>query len=118
MLSRDRKNEVNLHNAFFIISGTLALKTRITQILKIKQFKPPQFSATTARDLISKLVVFDPEQRLSAREALNHAYVCVYQLPQEVDQVQISVPEELAMEATADLLYGWCFKKDKEFENS
>jgi len=37
----------------------------------------------SAVDLLSKLLVMDPEQRLSAEEALNHPYLATYSDPDD-----------------------------------
>uniref|UniRef100_A0A8D8X6J4 Stress-activated protein kinase JNK n=1 Tax=Cacopsylla melanoneura TaxID=428564 RepID=A0A8D8X6J4_9HEMI len=41
--------------------------------------------ASEARDLLSKMLVVDPEQRISVDQALNHPYIVVWCDPAEVD---------------------------------
>jgi len=47
-------------------------------ILKLEyEWKSPQFDTVSsqAKDLISKLLVIDPKNRLTAKEALKHAFI-------------------------------------------
>lgn len=43
--------------------------------------------ASQARDLLSKMLVIDPESRISVQEALNHPYIHVWYDPAEADAV-------------------------------
>lgn len=44
-------------------------------------------AASQARDLLSKMLVIDPECRISVQEALNHPYIHVWYDPAEADAV-------------------------------
>ena len=44
-------------------------------------------AAGQARDLLSKMLVIDPEARISVEEALNHPYIHVWYDPAEADAV-------------------------------
>lgn len=45
-------------------------------------------TAGQARDLLSKMLVIDPECRISVEEALNHPYIHVWYDPAEADAVR------------------------------
>lgn len=45
-------------------------------------------TASQARDLLSKMLVIDPESRISVQEALNHPYIHVWYDPAEADAVR------------------------------
>lgn len=45
-------------------------------------------TASQARDLLSKMLVIDPECRISVEEALNHPYIHVWYDPGEADAVR------------------------------
>lgn len=45
-------------------------------------------TASQARDLLSKMLVIDPECRISVEEALNHPYIHVWYDPAEADAVR------------------------------
>lgn len=45
--------------------------------------------ASEARDLLSKMLVIDPEQRISVDRALQHEYINVWYDAEEVDAVSI-----------------------------
>ena len=47
-----------------------------------------QLTANAARDLISKMLVIDPNQRISVEEALNHPYINVWYDESEVNAVR------------------------------
>ena len=44
-------------------------------------------TASQARDLLSKMLVIDPERRISVEEALRHPYINVWYEDQEVNAV-------------------------------
>ena len=44
-------------------------------------------AASQARDLLSKMLVIDPERRISVEEALRHPYINVWYEDQEVNAV-------------------------------
>ena len=44
-------------------------------------------TASQARDLLSKMLVIDPERRISVQEALNHPYIQLWYDPAEVKAV-------------------------------
>lgn len=44
-------------------------------------------AAAQARDLLSKMLVIDPERRISVEEALRHPYINVWYEDQEVNAV-------------------------------
>lgn len=48
-------------------------------------------TASQARDLLSKMLVIDPESRISVQEALNHPYIHVWYDPAEADAVSAPV---------------------------
>lgn len=47
----------------------------------------PGLRATVARDLLSKMLVIDPDRRISVDEALNHPYINVWYDEREVNGV-------------------------------
>jgi c-Jun N-terminal kinase len=51
-------------------------------------------AAGQARDLLSKMLVIDPEARISVEEALNHPYIHVWYDPAEADAVSQPLPSE------------------------
>ena len=44
-------------------------------------------SAGQARDLLSKMLVVDPDKRITVKEALRHPYVVIWYDPSEVEAV-------------------------------
>ena len=48
-------------------------------------------TANTARDLLSKMLVIDPINRISVDEALNHPYIYVWYDESEVNAVTIHI---------------------------
>lgn len=46
-----------------------------------------KFSASQARDLLSKMLVIDPERRISVEDALLHPYINVWYEESEVNAV-------------------------------
>lgn len=46
------------------------------------------FSASQARDLLSKMLVIDPAKRISVDDALQHPYINVWYDPAEVEAVR------------------------------
>ena len=46
------------------------------------------FSASQARDLLSKMLVIDPEKRINVDEALMHPYINVWYDESEVNAVR------------------------------
>lgn len=55
-------------------------------------FSIPPPAASQARDLLSKMLVIDPECRISLQEALNHPYIHVWYDPAEADAVSRDWP--------------------------
>lgn len=51
-------------------------------------------TASQARDLLSKMLVIDPERRISVEEALLHPYINVWYEESEVNAVSINKCEE------------------------
>ena len=49
----------------------------------------PWFSASQARDLLSKMLVIDPEKRINVDEALMHPYINVWFDESEVNAVSV-----------------------------
>ena len=47
--------------------------------------------ASQARDLLSKMLVIDPEKRISVDSALNHPYINVWYEDSEVNAVSMTV---------------------------
>uniref|UniRef100_A0A914YMB6 Stress-activated protein kinase JNK n=1 Tax=Panagrolaimus superbus TaxID=310955 RepID=A0A914YMB6_9BILA len=47
--------------------------------------KDSELTAANARDLISKMLVIDPKQRINVRDAINHPYVKLWYKASEVD---------------------------------
>lgn len=72
---------------------------------------PVAVTASQARDLLSKMLVIDPESRISVEEALNHPYIHIWYDPAEADAVRTMLPSgdtllsrrRLAAKARADL---------------
>ena len=48
----------------------------------------PNFAASQARDLLSKMLVIDPEKRINVDEALMHPYINVWFDESEVNAVR------------------------------
>ena len=53
--------------------------------------KPSSLTAPLARDLLTKMLVIDPLNRISVDEALNHPYIKVWYDESEVNGVNISL---------------------------
>jgi len=47
------------------------------------------FLASQARDLLSKMLVVDPDKRISVDEALRHPYITVWYDPAEAEAVSL-----------------------------
>lgn len=47
------------------------------------------FLASQARDLLSKMLVVDPDKRISVDEALRHPYITVWYDPAEAEAVSV-----------------------------
>ena len=47
--------------------------------------------ASLARDLLGRMLVIDPDKRMSVDEALNHPYISVWFEDSEVNAVRISL---------------------------
>uniref|UniRef100_A0A8C9SP42 Stress-activated protein kinase JNK n=1 Tax=Scleropages formosus TaxID=113540 RepID=A0A8C9SP42_SCLFO len=64
-----------------------------------------------ARDLLSKMLVIDPERRISVQEALNHPYIHVWYDPAEADAPPPQIPDkqleerEHSIEQWKELIY-------------
>jgi calcium-dependent protein kinase len=60
-------------------------------------FDIPEFKniSEQAKDLISKLLIYDPEKRISAEEALQHTWI--------TDNVEVKIDQNLAQGALANL---------------
>jgi calcium-dependent protein kinase len=60
-------------------------------------FDIPEFKniSEQAKDLISKLLIYDPEKRISAEEALQHPWI--------TDNVEVKIDQNLAQGALANL---------------
>ena len=52
--------------------------------------------ASVARDLLSKMLVIDPDRRISVDEALNHPYIHVWYDEAEVNGVRTGVLDALS----------------------
>jgi serine/threonine protein kinase len=50
-----------------------------------------RLKASQARDLLSKMLVVDPEHRISVDQALLHSYICVWYDESEVNAVSIFI---------------------------
>lgn len=53
------------------------------------------FAASQARDLLSRMLVIDPERRISVDEALMHPYINVWYDETEVNAVSIMSKDNL-----------------------
>lgn len=49
------------------------------------------FLASHARDLLSKMLVVDPDKRISVDEALHHPYITVWYDPAEAEAVSLQL---------------------------
>lgn len=49
------------------------------------------FLASQARDLLSKMLVVDPDKRISVDEALRHPYITVWYDPAEAEAVSLQL---------------------------
>lgn len=54
------------------------------------------FTASQARDLLSKMLIIDPAKRISVDEALQHPYINVWYDPAEVEAVSTALPNSLS----------------------
>lgn len=64
------------------------------------------FTASQARDLLSKMLVIDASKRISVDEALQHPYINVWYDPSEAEAVSpCLLSEEEA--ALSELSYAW-----------
>lgn len=73
----------------------LAFKNLLTPALTLLTASLAVFVAITAgqaRDLLSKMLVIDPECRISVEEALNHPYIHIWYDPAEADAVRTLLP--------------------------
>lgn len=52
--------------------------------------------ASQARDLLSNMLVIDPDRRISVDEALRHPYITVWYDPAEAEAVSTSLPKARA----------------------
>lgn len=65
--------------------------------------RPPVFTASQARDLLSKMLIIDPAKRISVDEALQHPYINVWYDPAEVEAVSGLQEEELSIDFCSQL---------------
>ncbi len=72
--------------------------------------------ASQARDLLSKMLVIDPESRISVQEALSHPYIHVWYDPAEADAVSapLSFHVSLSRPVQLKLFYRGNFYNAKE----
>ncbi|XP_015204986.1 mitogen-activated protein kinase 9 isoform X3 [Lepisosteus oculatus] len=66
-----------------------------------------KLKTSQARDLLSKMLVIDPERRISVQEALNHPYIHVWYDPAEADAISDKQLEERehSIEQWKELIY-------------
>ncbi|XP_051533223.1 mitogen-activated protein kinase 9 isoform X4 [Myxocyprinus asiaticus] len=66
-----------------------------------------KIKTSQARDLLSKMLVIDPESRISVQEALNHPYIHVWYDPAEADAISDKQLEERehSIEQWKELIY-------------
>ena len=69
----------------FTLTLSLVLKKGLTSV------NP---TASQARDLLSRMLVIDPERRISVDEALMHPYINVWYDEAEVNAVSITISME------------------------
>lgn len=60
--------------------------------------------ASQARDLLSKMLVIDPDKRISVDEALRHPYITVWYDPAEAEAVSVCL-EKMSVCIEGSLLF-------------
>lgn len=85
--------------------------------------EPNKLNVLQARDLISKMLVVDPEERISVDEALRHPYINVWYDPSEVEGVSqpAPIPYDHALderEHTVEQWKGHIYQEVMRFMNS
>jgi len=80
----------------------------------------PRLTAECARDLISKMLVIDPNHRISVNDALKHPYVHLWYDPNEVDAPAPQVYDN-SVEVTEHSVEEWkrlIFEKIQQYETT
>lgn len=70
------------------VSSVPSFVSNITALLHICSLRF-YFLASQARDLLSKMLVVDPDKRISVDEALRHPYITVWYDPAEAEAVSL-----------------------------
>uniref|UniRef100_A0A671NRZ4 Stress-activated protein kinase JNK n=1 Tax=Sinocyclocheilus anshuiensis TaxID=1608454 RepID=A0A671NRZ4_9TELE len=87
------KSDCTLKILDFGLARTACTNFMMTPYVVTRYYRAPEVilgmkykeNASQARDLLSKMLVIDPESRISVQEALNHPYIRVWYDPAEAD---------------------------------
>ncbi|NXC14469.1 MK08 kinase, partial [Corythaeola cristata] len=76
---------------FYILYAEMILQTAFRNIW---HFQNSTFTASQARDLLSKMLVIDASKRISVDEALQHPYINVWYDPSEAEAPPPKIPDK------------------------
>jgi c-Jun N-terminal kinase len=83
------RNEINVEN--MPRYADYPIDRLFPDILLPADSRQSQLTADSARDLLSKMLVIDPNHRISVDEALNHPYINVWYDDSEVNAVSYKI---------------------------
>uniref|UniRef100_A0A8C9T851 Stress-activated protein kinase JNK n=1 Tax=Scleropages formosus TaxID=113540 RepID=A0A8C9T851_SCLFO len=113
------KSDCTLKILDFGLARTACTNFMMTPYVVTRYYRAPEVilgmkykeNANQARDLLSKMLVIDPERRISVQEALNHPYIHVWYDPAEADAPPPQIPDkqleerEHSIEQWKELIY-------------
>uniref|UniRef100_A0A8C9T614 Stress-activated protein kinase JNK n=1 Tax=Scleropages formosus TaxID=113540 RepID=A0A8C9T614_SCLFO len=96
------KSDCTLKILDFGLARTACTNFMMTPYVVTRYYRAPEVilgmkykeNASQARDLLSKMLVIDPECRISVQEALNHPYIHVWYDPAEADAPPPQIPDK------------------------